>query len=397
MAISEDLSCDDATDAIGGFIAALANEGGRDSFWLQVYRHWKDKPENIPEGKDQKERKARKEKICKLNNLHRMSMSKLMGLSDEDYTSALQTAKIMVLRRNRHGVKLNFQLEHFKEILIKHGMEMGKEYELDLSMAPGSNASVYYLRIGKKVSGYYTSVEAQVKKKMFSPPRYRDIDQVRRRLRMALTGRDAPDPIDSSMVDGLDPTSESGSDSEPDDPVYAGRSSDPSRPGVKYPRLHKLGVNTDLSNPEAAENVKLLIGELFALQQAHSGKMATNVYTKLNSRHTIYAVSILPHSSEESYQRYHLKTPYFEEMFAVIEKCPGANGPTRVGTYIAKKHKEVFANVGKANGYNYGTKMDEIASAAMWRDARVLDWQAETVLRHLRYHFEEDITVGASC
>ena len=104
-------------------------------------------------------------------------------------------------------------------------------------------------------------------------------------------------------------------------------------------------------------------------------------------------MSILPHSSEESYQRYHLKTPYFEEMFAVIEKCPGANGPTRVGTYIAKKHKEVFANVGKANGYNYGTKMDEIASAAMWRDARVLDWQAETVLRHLRYHFEEDITV----
>jgi hypothetical protein len=35
--------------------------------------------------------------------------------------------------------------------------------------------------------------------------------------------------------------------------------------------------------------------------------------------------------------------------------------------------------------------MDEVESAAMWRDARVLDNQARTILRHLRYKFESKI------
>ena len=37
--------------------------------------------------------------------------------------------------------------------------------------------------------------------------------------------------------------------------------------------------------------------------------------------------------------------------------------------------------------------MDEIESTAMWRDARLLDYQAKNVLRHLRFHFKLKITV----
>ncbi len=37
--------------------------------------------------------------------------------------------------------------------------------------------------------------------------------------------------------------------------------------------------------------------------------------------------------------------------------------------------------------------MNDIESAAMWRDARVLDHQARIILKHLRFHFNHKITV----
>ena len=61
--------------------------------------------------------------------------------------------------------------------------------------------------------------------------------------------------------------------------------------------------------------------------------------------------------------------------------------------YLAKKHTETYIEIGHEQGLGLKGIMNEVEAAAMWRDARLLDYQAITILKHLRYFFDSKITV----
>ena len=163
--------------------------------------------------------------------------------------------------------------------------------------------------------------------------------------------------------------------------------------------MHNLGINVDLSISLNANYVKSLLGELLSLQLEHSTeeRKATNEYFRYKSVHTVYAVSLMPHATEDAYKRYHRKAPYIQELIDVMVKNQSADvGPIRLATYLATNHEKLYVDVAMQKGLAITGIMDEVESAAMWRDARVLDNQARTILRHLRYKFESKITVPFS-
>ena len=68
-------------------------------------------------------------------------------------------------------------------------------------------------------------------------------------------------------------------------------------------------------------------------------------------------------------------------------------GDRRLANYLAKNHQETYLEIDEEHGLVMARPMDEIEPAAMWRDTRLLDYQAQTVLWHLSFHFESKITV----
>ena len=68
-------------------------------------------------------------------------------------------------------------------------------------------------------------------------------------------------------------------------------------------------------------------------------------------------------------------------------------GKRRLLEYLAKKHTETYIQIGHEQGFGLKGIMSEVEAAAMWRDARLLDYQAITILKHLRYFFDSKITV----
>jgi hypothetical protein len=159
-------------------------------------------------------------------------------------------------------------------------------------------------------------------------------------------------------------------------------------PATEYPIMHNLGINIDLSISLNANYVKSLLGELLSLQLEHSteDRKATNEYFRYKSVHTVYAVSLMPHATEDAYKRYHRKAPYIQELIDVMVKNQSADfGSIRLAAYLATNHEKLYVDVAMQKGLAITGIMDEVESAAMWRDARVLDNQARTILRHLRY------------
>ena len=68
-------------------------------------------------------------------------------------------------------------------------------------------------------------------------------------------------------------------------------------------------------------------------------------------------------------------------------------GEHRLASYLAKNHQETYIEVGKDYGLCLTRPMDKIESAAMWRDARLLDGQARIVVKHLRFHYTSTVAV----
>ena len=66
-------------------------------------------------------------------------------------------------------------------------------------------------------------------------------------------------------------------------------------------------------------------------------------------------------------------------------------GPRRILAHLAKKYQQQYIDVARDMGLAVVGFMDEVESAAMWRDAGVLDTQARIILKHLRYKFEAKI------
>jgi hypothetical protein len=65
----------------------------------------------------------------------------------------------------------------------------------------------------------------------------------------------------------------------------------------------------------------------------------------------------------------------------------------RISKYLARNHFDVFTAVGQEFGLGLFGLMGKVEAAAMWRDARLLDSQCRTVLKHLRFHFKANSTV----
>ena len=385
--------------ALGTFLSSIHSDA-RESRWYRFYEHKKDNPDDVSiPGKstvNQEERAKLKQKKSRLNNLRKMSLHNLLGISHEEYNQLLIKCGIMVERGSRWGIALHFKPDVVTALMSKHNIT---GYELESARPRDSSGRVHYLRLGPKQTGYITSAQEQVICGSFDIPRYNDFTKLRRTLRAVVRGRDVPDPLQFSSDDE---ESDDGADSVDDtvnSETESSRANDSSQTnkdnlGREFPMLHNLGINLDLTVSKNAAYVKGIIGELFALQLKHSPtKKSTNTHFRHKSTHSIHTISVPAHTSEDAYDRYHRKFRYFEELFEVIEMSPNTNGPTRLAAYIAKKYPEVYISVGKKNKMTMEKEMDEIEAAAMWRDARVLDWQAKTVLRHLRFHFKHKITV----
>mmetsp|Transcript_28401 Transcript_28401/g.59959 ORF Transcript_28401/g.59959 Transcript_28401/m.59959 type:complete len:278 (-) Transcript_28401:443-1276(-) len=161
-------------------------------------------------------------------------------------------------------------------------------------------------------------------------------------------------------------------------------------------RLEKVGINCDLSTKENFDKAKDIIGDLFALQQhflKEDKKTSTFQYFKAGGQmRTSYAVSVIPHASELAYDRYHRNTPYIKEFIEVMNIGSGKkdNGAKRVAQYIARNYPDAYRKARKENDIEI-PMMDEIESAAMFRDAGLVDAQARTILKHLRYKFKSKI------
>ena len=164
--------------------------------------------------------------------------------------------------------------------------------------------------------------------------------------------------------------------------------------------MHKLNINNDLSIEDNSNFIKSLIGELLKLQRRQPpsppSKHSTNEYYRYNSSHTVYLVSCMPHASEQAFERYHRNRPYIEAFIDVMNMKSNVSGPTRIATYLAKKHKDVYVAVGQKNGLTITGTMKEVESAAMWCNARLLDSQAKTISKILRYKFGTAVTVPFS-
>jgi len=318
-----------------------------------------------------------------LKNLAKLSLCKLTGLNEDEYTTMLQKCGILATAKNRWGA-YKFKPNELRKILTKQNMV---DYELDQSKPPGSLVQGFYLRIGGKQEGHHKSVVDQVNSFNFAPPRYGGINKLRRRLTMIIRGRDCPVSVnlfssdDSEEDADVENNNDSNGNSDTNNSSNNGTSiTDGITIGLEeFLLLRKLGINLDLTHKQNADYVKDVIGELFALQLRHSpkNKKATNEFHRYRSIKTVHAVSLMPHKSERAYEAYHRHTPYIQEFCDIMGESN--EGPTRVAQFLAKKHKDVYIAVGMKNGLRVTGIMDEVESAAMWRDTRVLDGQASTM------------------
>ena len=104
-------------NAIGVFLSAITRDGGRESFWFQIYCPLKDRPENLPDKLGRNERTERK---TQLKRLQMLSLSLLMGLDQEEYDQALDACKLVVHAKTRWGMRTKFRQEAFRALLHNH-------------------------------------------------------------------------------------------------------------------------------------------------------------------------------------------------------------------------------------------------------------------------------------
>ena len=289
-------------NVLGATLSAMHN-GGHKSHWLRLYDHPDDRPENLPsrEGMTETQLAARRVRKKLLVGLAPMSLRAHLQLSYDGYLGAMNKCRFFKTKNSRWGMAVQFQTEAFRNFLDDHGME---DAELEPAEVQGTK-QVYYLRLGPQQAGYNRDVHQQVRNGQVEPPRY-SIDPLRRKLCMAVTGRDCATtfmPEDVSSDSGSDDDSDDGSDDMScDGNGDAANAADGSSeamgdgsdtvPGLgspasgtgddaaggamgnadsnKFPELHKLGINLDLSDKRNASYVKTLIGELFALQHKYS-------------------------------------------------------------------------------------------------------------------------------
>ena len=133
-------------------------------------------------------------------------------------------------------------------------------------------------------------------------------------------------------------------------------------------------------------------GECLSLQLAFDETTKSiNQYRPPQSTKTCYTVSFTKHKNTKAYNRYILKKPYIEEFLdvmgtSIIEVC-------RVAICLARNYTNLYTVVGHEFNLGLCGIMSVLEAGAMWHDARLLDSQARVVLKHLRYHFKQKITV----
>ena len=291
---------------------------------------------------------------------------------------------------------LQFNTVKFETFLSEHNIA-GAEY--DKAEVSGFEKRGHFLRIGNKIPNYEKSIHMQVKAGIYSVPRVSKLNGLQRHLKRAVRNLDDDDSSSDSE-------SGSGSASESEEETEQKK---PSTNTSNYPLLRKLGVELDLSIPNNYTYVMKLVGECFALQSAYDNqgkkedkiKLCTNQYHQLEQSKVTYVISLSPPPrKDKSFERHLRRKPYFKELLEVMNirnSCQQTVGQRRLLKYLARTHEDAYLQIGQERGLSLTRVMDEVESAAMWRDARLLDSQSRIVLKHLRCFFEpHKITVPLS-
>ena len=131
---------------------------------------------------------------------------------------------------------------------------------------------------------------------------------------------------------------------------------------------------------------------MISLQRQFSSSEKKKIFEYHNSSQlsTSYFICLTKHSTEVAYKHYHWKHLYIKEFIDIMipPEDVGHNssniGAKRIAEYLAWRHRETFIDVANEKAIAVCGVMDEIESAAMYRDAGLRDSQAHIILKHLR-------------
>ena len=117
----------------------------------------------------------------------------------------------------------------------------------------------------------------------------------------------------------------------------------------------------------------------------------SNKFHLYNGTKTVYAISLMPHASEDSSKRYYRHTPYISRIKWRHRKISW--GSNTSGAVSSKETQDVYVHVKMELCLRVTGIMDEVESVVIWWVAVVLDCQTQTILQHLRYKSNGHITV----
>jgi hypothetical protein len=363
----------------------LIHDQNRDSFWYRFYDQAEDIPAQVPKTRvnaSQKEKDHHELVLSSSTKHENLSLRKQLGINQEAHTEMLLREKVIA----KHGEVFRFSIENAKNLLERYGFPNA---EIEMAKLV-RNQRRYYLRLGNTAPGYFSCVKDQVNCGVLEPPRH-NMQHTRRKIRSLQQNWAISEESDSSDDneddDDDDDDGQSGGEPSPHDNAVRDTGT------TKYHILNQLGIDLDLSVDQNKSFINALVGECFALQREYNpGKKATNEYRRPHQTSNTYTISLTEHKSERAYQRYHRHTPYIKEFVDAMDPSPDkATG--RIARYLARHHTSVYLSVGQEFKLGLTGIMDAVSAAAMWRDARLLDSQCMTVLKHLRFHFKTRVTV----
>ena len=319
--------------------------------------------------------------------MNQSSLQRYLELDYDQYISMLITCNLM----KRVGKKIHVLADKWKAFFIYHNIEA----EIDPTR-PLDTPRAHYIRIGKKVDGYHTSVKIQARRCVFGPPRCNGIHIIRRAMKAGL------DRLMGDELDALDAkaaaataTDNKSSNSE-DSSIRANNERNKNsvdKTPSDFPMLQKFKIDKEqFSTTRGKHQLKRLLGELMAVQQEQSGNKCTVEYCKMAREQTEKAVLVESHKSPDAFERYHRDKPYIDEFINGMDDEEDV-AITRLLLYLAKKHENYFIQVAQEAGLAFIGIMNEIECGAMISEAGLLDLQFRTVMKHLGYKFKAKVAV----
>ncbi len=251
-----------ALPAFVGVLKAIA-ESKKESFWFRIVDHDDDRPECFelpPADEKAKDKKEREEAERPVRQRETLSLRKAIGILQDQHLNILKGSKSIVDKKMRHGMTQQFKQSTFEKLLRDNGFT---DFELEPAKIAGTTR--YYLRLGHKCDGYYTSAQQQIEAGVYEPPMYR-IRSEQNQLERVLLRNDPASDDTSGDSSGDDSDSGNGDGRATDEKDDEGNDTgEPKKLNANsYSVLRSMGIDVSALNPR---QVKMLIGELVNLQR----------------------------------------------------------------------------------------------------------------------------------